>query len=89
LFLAVDGGVSAQEVDGLFLLILRPLFELVHELAEREVDLLGEVGNRNIHRKLLHPISTHIAKLSYTNILQYSHTVIISLSPHVSISAIT
>ena len=49
LFLSVNGRITAHEADWFFLLIFFPSFELVHELAEWKVDIVGKIGNMKIH----------------------------------------
>jgi len=36
---------------------VRPLLKLIHELAQWEIDLLGKVGNRNIHQIYYYALS--------------------------------
>lgn len=45
----VDGGIAAEEGDGSFVGVGGPGGDLIHEFADGEVDVFGEVGHIRIH----------------------------------------
>ena len=49
LLLPVDSGVPTHKTDRFFLLVLGPVFELIHKLTEGEVDVIGKMRDMRIH----------------------------------------
>ena len=49
LLLPVYGRVPTHKTDRFFPLVLGPVFELIHKLAEGEIDVIGKMRDMRIH----------------------------------------
>ena len=79
--IAVDGGISAHEADGVFFFVVGPLFELVKEAIEGEVDIVSELGDGDIHKQ---QFITLILIGNHTNHKTFSPWIIFCINPNYS-----
>jgi hypothetical protein len=60
---AIDGRVSTEKGDGFFVFVARPGLHLVHEAADGEVDIFGEVRDRILHKCNLRNTINNLSKI--------------------------